>query len=88
MGIYCQAFGNPINEQRNEFTKLLFPFHSEFNQHCLNYADAKKEKDSLLLKNETVKIELLKKQIQQKTISFIQKHPDWEISAEVLMGLA
>jgi peroxiredoxin len=86
-GVYCQAFGNPINEQQNEFTKSLFPFHAEFNQHCLNYADAKKSKDSLLLKNETVKIELLKKQIQQKTISFIQKHPDWEISAEVLMVL-
>lgn len=86
-GIYCQAFGNPINEQRNEFTKLLFPFHAEFNQHCLNYADAKKDKDSLLLKNETIKIEQLKKQIQKKTIGFIQKHPDWEISAEVLMGL-
>lgn len=86
-GIYCQTFGNPINEQRNEFTKLLFPFHEEFNQHCLNYAEAKTDKDSALLKNETGKIEQLKKQIQQKTISFIQKHPDWEISAEVLMGL-
>lgn len=86
-GIYYQAFGNPINEQRNEFTKLLFPYHADFNQHCLKYAVAKKDKASLLLKNETESIEQLKKLIQKKTISFIQKHPDWEISAEVLMGL-
>ncbi len=86
-GIYCQAFGNQINEQRNEFTKLLFPYHADFNQHCLKFAAAKKDKDSLLLKNETERIEQFKKLIQQKTISFIQMHPDWEVSAEVLMGL-
>jgi peroxiredoxin len=86
-GIFCQAFGNPINEQRNEFTKKLFPIYTEFNAHCLNYAKAKDGKDSLLLKKEVASIERAKDQIQKATISFIQKHPDWEISAEVLMGL-
>lgn len=84
-GIFCQAFGNPINEQRNEFTKKLFPIYTEFNSHCLKYA--KDEKDSLLVKKEVAQIEKIKDQIEKATISFIQKHPDWEISAEVLMGL-
>ncbi len=86
-GIFCQAFGNPINEQRNEFTKKLFPIYTEFNSHCLNYAKAKEKKDSLQVKNEIAQIENMKDQIEKATISFIQKHPDWEISAEVLMGL-
>lgn len=86
-GIFCQAFGNPINEQRNEFTKKLFPIYTEFNSHCLKYAKDKDEKDSLLVKKEVAQIEKIKDQIEMATISFIQKHPDWEISAEVLMGL-
>ena len=86
-GIYCQAFGNTINEQRNEFTKKLFPIYTEFNSQCLNYAKAKAGKDSLLIKKEVAQIEKIKDQIEKATISFIQKHPDWEISAEVLMGL-
>lgn len=86
-GIFCQAFGNPINEQRNEFTKKLFPVYTKFNSHCLNYAKAQNGKDSLLVKIEVAQIEKIKDQIQKATISFIQKHPDWEISAEVLMGL-
>lgn len=86
-GIFCQAFGNPINEQRNEFTKKLFPIYTEFNSHCLNYAKAKDGKDSLQVKKEIVSIERIKDQIEKATISFIQKHPDWEISAEVLMAL-
>jgi len=86
-GIFCQAFGNPINEQRNEFTKKLFPTYTEFNSHCLNYAKTKEKKDSLLLKKEVASIERAKDQIEKATISFIQKHSDWEISAEVLMGL-
>ena len=80
-------FGNQINEQRNEFTKLLFPTYAEFNSHCLKYAKASQEQDSLSVKSEIAQIEKIKGQIEQKTISFIQKHPDWEISAEVLMGL-
>ena len=87
-GIFCQVFGNPINQQRNEFTKLLFPTYTEFNSHCLKYAKAKQERDSLLVKNKIAKIEKIKGQIEQKTISFIQKYPDWKISAEVLMGLS
>ncbi len=86
-GIFCQVFGNPINEQRNEFTKKLFPIYTEFNSHCLNYAKDKDGKDSLLVKKEVAQIEKIKDQIEKATISFIQKHPDWEISAEVLMGL-
>lgn len=86
-GIFCRVFGNSINEQRNEFTKLLFPIYVEFNSHCLKYADAKEEKDSLLLKREIVSITRIKGQIEKATISFIQTHPDWEISAEVLMRL-
>jgi len=86
-GIYCQAFGNPINEQRNEFTKKLFPIYIELNAHCLKYAKAKDGKDSLQVKKEVTQIEKIKDHIEKATISFIQKHPDWEISAEVLMGL-
>ena len=86
-GIFCQAFGNPISEQRNEFTEKLFPIYTEFNSHCLKYAKARDEKDSLQVKKEVAQIEKIKDQIEKATISFIQKHPDWEISAEVLMGL-
>lgn len=86
-GIFCQAFGNPINEQRNEFTKKLFPIYIELNAHLLKYAKAKEEKDSLQVKKEVAQVEKIKVQIEKATISFIQKHPDWEISAEVLMGL-
>jgi thiol-disulfide isomerase/thioredoxin len=86
-GIFCKAYGNPINEQRNEFTKKLFPIYTDFNSHCLIYAKVKAGKDSLQVKKEVEQIEKIKDQIEKATISFIQKHPDWEISAEVLMGL-
>jgi thiol-disulfide isomerase/thioredoxin len=86
-GIMCQILGNQINQQWNEYTKMLFPTYTEFNSHCLKYAKAKQERDSLLVKNEIAQIEKIKGQIEQRTISFIQKHPDWEISAEVLMSL-
>lgn len=39
------------------------------------------------MKNEVRQIKDIDKQIQEKTIDFILKHPDWVISAEVLMGL-
>ncbi len=79
-GIYLQAFGNKLNEQRNELLTKLYPLHKKLNSECFKYVETKKSSDSLQI-NKTIS------QINTQTIDFIVKHPNWEISAEVLMGL-
>ncbi len=86
-GIFVQAFGNRLNEQRNELLKTFYPLHTELNSALFKYADAKQTKDSLLIKKDIESIEKINSRINSETIGFIVKHPDWEISAEVLMGL-
>lgn len=86
-GIFLQVFGSPVNEQRNEILKKLFPLHQELNAACMKYANSKKLQDSLQTKKNSLLPEKITKQISSQTIDFILKHPDWEISAEVLMGL-
>jgi peroxiredoxin len=86
-GIYIQVHGNQINEQRNELLKILFPLHNELNSALLKYAGAKQTNDSLKIKKEVEIVEKINSLINSETIEFVVKHPDWEISAEVLMGL-
>ena len=86
-GIYLQALGNRLNEQRNELLKTLYPFHTELNSALFKYADAKLTKDSLQIKKDIETVEKINSRINSENIEFIVKHPDWEISAEVLMGL-
>lgn len=85
--IYLQAYGNTLNEQRNELLEKLYPLHSELNAACLKYAEAKGVKDSALINEGIQSIESINKRIHKRTIEFILKHPDWDISAEVLMTL-
>lgn len=86
-GIFVQAFGSQINEQRNELHKNLFPLFLEFNSACTKYAAVKLTKDSLLIKKEIVTVEKINSRINSGTIDFIVKHPDWDYSAEALMRL-
>ena len=86
-GIYLQAFGNKLNEQRNELLTKLYPLHKKLNSDCFKYVENKKLRDSLQTNKDIGFIEKIIAQINTQTIDFIVKHPDWEISAEVLMGL-
>ena len=86
-GIFMQAFGSPINEQRNEIFKKLYPLYQKLNVACLKYVDSKKSQDSLKIKYNMLLPGKITRRIESETIGFIQKHPDWEISAEVLMTL-
>lgn len=85
--IYLQVYGNSVNEQRNELLEKLFSSHSELNAACLKYAEAKGAKDSAYINEGIQSIESINKRIHKETIEFILKHPDWDISAEVLMTL-
>lgn len=86
-GIFVQAFGNLINEQRNELLKTIFPLHTQFNLACLKFAAAKLTNDSLQIKKEIETVEKINFRINSETTDFIVKHPDWDYSAEVLMRL-
>ena len=86
-GIYVKAHGNQLNEQRNELLKTIFPSQTQLNSACLKYANAKLTKDSLQIKKESEKVDKIISQINAETTGFIVKHPNWDISAEVLMGL-
>lgn len=86
-GIFLLAFGSPINEQRNVLFKKLFPLYQKLNAACLKYVDSKKSQDSLKIKYNMLLPGKIIRRIESGTIGFIQKHPDWEISAEVLMTL-
>jgi peroxiredoxin len=86
-GIYIQVHGNQINEQRNELLKILFPLHNELNSALLKYVEAKQTNDSLLIKKEIESVEKINNRIYSGTIDFVQKHSDWEYSAEALMQL-
>jgi peroxiredoxin len=67
--------------------KNIFHLQTQFNSACFKYADAKKNKDSLLIKKEVELIEKINSGINTVTIDFIVKYPDWDYSAEALMRL-
>lgn len=85
--IYLQAYGNSINEQRNELLETHYPLYSELNAACFKFAKAKVEKDSLHINDGIQSLESIKQKISKGTIEFILKHPDWDLSADMLMTL-
>ncbi|HET6557982.1 MAG TPA: TlpA disulfide reductase family protein [Prolixibacteraceae bacterium] len=85
--IYLQAYGNSINEQRNELLETHYPLYSELNAAFLKFAKAKVEKDSLHINEGIQSLESINQKINKGTIEFILKHPDWDISADMLMHL-
>lgn len=86
-GIFMLAFGSLVNEQRNVLFKKLFPLYQKLNVACLKYIDSKRSQDSLQIKYNMLLPAKIIRRIESETSGFIQKHPDWEVSAEVLMTL-
>ena len=79
--------GSKLSKQFTGYQKLLASDHKLYNTLCNAYAIAKEKKDSILIKKSENRLKEISNTIHEKTVHFIEQHPDWEYSAELIPGL-